>query len=241
MTDPNSLFSDNDSALARVVLVDDHPLFRRGVAELLSDSGRFQVLADFDSASALLQRIDELQPDLALLDLQMPGEDGLALLPQLKSRLPEIRVVMLTASDDSDHLLQAIQSGADGYLLKETDPDVILQRLEAVLEGKIALDDDALLMLTQRLRQPGGAIGASTAAGESGPVPLSDATLRERQTLRLIANGLSNKLIARELGISDGTVKVYVKSLLRKLNLRSRLELAAWVHAHPEADLENEV
>lgn len=221
-----------ETATARVVLVDDHPIFRRGVAELLNDSGRFEVIADFSSASALLQEIDTLTPDLALLDLQMPGEDGLSLLQQLKARLPDLRIVMLTASDDSEHLLQAIQSGADGYLLKETDAELILARLEGVLEGKVALDDEALMILTQRLRTPGTPAQSDTALGEI--------TLRERQTLSLIASGMSNKLIARELGISDGTVKVYVKALLRKLNLHSRLELAAWVHAHPDLDLEGD-
>lgn len=218
-------------SLAGVVLVDDHPLFRRGVAELLNESGRFKVLAQFDSAQALLDEVEQLQPDLALLDLHMPGDDGLALLAQLKARQPELRVVMLTASDDGNALLQAIQSGADGYLLKETEAEMILQRLEGVLEGKVALDDDALVMLTQRLREP-----METPA--QGDAVLDEITLRERETLALIAAGMSNKLIARELGISDGTVKVHVKSLLRKLDLHSRLELAAWVHAHPELDLE---
>lgn len=160
-----------------------------------------------------------------------PVTMGLALLAQLKARQPELRVVMLTASDDGNALLQAIQSGADGYLLKETEAEMILQRLEGVLEGKVALDDDALVMLTQRLREP-----METPA--QGDAVLDEITLRERETLALIAAGMSNKLIARELGISDGTVKVHVKSLLRKLDLHSRLELAAWVHAHPELDLE---
>lgn len=229
--DPGSLDFKSQSC-ARVVLVDDHPIFRRGVAELLNESGRFEVIADFSSARALLDVIDELQPDLAVIDLQMPGDDGLSLLQQLKGRSPDLRIVMLTASDDSEHLLQAIQSGADGYLLKETDAELILQRLEGVLEGKVALDDEALVILTQRLRNTQAPVQADNSLGEI--------TLRERQTLSLIAAGMSNKLIARELGISDGTVKVYVKSLLRKLDLHSRLELAAWVHAHPEVELEGE-
>ncbi|WP_051299222.1 response regulator [Marinobacterium litorale] len=222
---------DTDTDTARVVLVDDHPIFRRGVAELLNESSRFDVVGQFDCAGALLDVLDQLQPDLALLDLQMPGVDGLSLLQTLKSQAPDLRIVMLTASDDSNHLMQAIQSGADGYLLKETDADLILSRLEGVLEGKIALDDEALIILTQRLRAPTGPSPSHE--------PLEEITLRERQTLSLIAAGMSNKLIARELGISDGTVKVYVKALLRKLNLHSRLELAAWVHAHPEIDLES--
>lgn len=222
----NTLFPD----VARVILVDDHPLFRRGVAELLNDSGCFQVLADFDSAAALLEVLPDLEADLALLDLQMPGEDGLSLLKRLKQMRPDWRVVMLSASDDHHHLVQAMESGADGYLLKETDAQEILRRLEAVLAGKIALDDEALLRLTQGLRQRQT---SPSSALEAHPLH-NEMTQRENQTLQLIARGKSNKLIARELGISDGTVKVYVKSLLRKLNLHSRLELAAWVHAHPE-------
>jgi two-component system nitrate/nitrite response regulator NarL len=217
-----------------VVLVDDHPLFRRGVAELLNDSGRFKVLADFDSAEALLPRLDNLSPALILLDLQMPGTNGLTLLERIKAEHEEVRVVMLTASDDSDDLLRAIQLGADGYLLKDTDPDIILERLEALLEGKIALNDEVVMMLAQRLRTE-----RQSPAAEVAPSWLDELTERERHTLAWIGRGLSNKRIARELGISDSTVKVYVKNLLRKLNLRSRLELAAWVHAHPLPDSED--
>ncbi|WP_020680787.1 response regulator [Marinobacterium rhizophilum] len=220
---------------AGVVLVDDHPLFRRGVAELLNDSGRFQVLAEFDQAESVMEQLQVLQPDLLLLDLQMPGIGGLELLPQVKAFNDRIRVVLLTASDDSQHLLQALRAGADGYLLKETDADVILTRLDAVLEGKVALDDESLQRLTLGLRE-----APQDRPTGTEPQHCADLTLREHQTLALIARGLSNKLIARELGISDGTVKVYVKALLRKLNLHTRLELAAWVHNHPEFELELE-
>lgn len=219
---------------ATVVLVDDHPLFRRGVAELLNDSGRFEVLADFDCAEALLPCLDHLNPALILLDLQMPGTNGLALLERIKTEHEEIRVVMLTASDDSDDLLRAIQLGVDGYLLKDTDPDAILERLEALLEGKIALNDEVVMMLAQRLRTE-----RTSPAEEASSSWRDELTERERHTLAWIGRGLSNKRIARELGISDSTVKVYVKNLLRKLKLRSRLELAAWVHAHPLPDSED--
>ncbi|PMR72984.1 response regulator [Billgrantia endophytica] len=217
--------------VAGVVLVDDHPLFRRGVAELLTESQRFEVLAEFDTAQELLPSLDRLHPELILLDLQMPGTDGMALLERIKSLHDDVWVVMLTASDSSDHLLRAIQLGADGYLLKDTDPDIILERLEAVLEGKVGLNDEMVMMLAQRLRSE----RSRACAGVDDVPPDWPAALTEREclTLRWIAKGLSNKLIAREMGISDSTVKVYVKNLLRKLNLRSRLELAAWVHAHP--------
>lgn len=224
-----------DASPTPVVLVDDHPLFRRGVADLLNDSGRFDILADFDSAEALMFGLEHLTPALILLDLQMPGTNGLTLLERIKAEHEEMRVVMLTASDDSDDLLRAIQLGADGYLLKDTDPDVILERLEALLDGKIALNDEVVVMLAQRLRQE----RAAPAAGVSDNW-IDELTERERHTLNWIGRGLSNKRIAQELGISDSTVKIYVKNLLRKLNVRSRLELAAWLHAHPLPDSEGE-
>ena len=136
----------------RVVLVDDHPLFRRGVAELLNESQRFEVLDEFGSGEELLLHLEHLTPELLLLDLQMPGTDGLALLERIRVEHEDIWVVMLTASNDSNDLLKAIQLGADGYLLKDTDPDIILERLDALLTGKIALNDEVVMMLAHRLR-----------------------------------------------------------------------------------------
>ncbi|MEP4555877.1 response regulator [Cobetia amphilecti] len=257
----------------RVVLVDDHPLFRRGLGELLNDAGRFEVVADFDDGTDLLEALATLAPELVVVDWQMPNIDGLTLMRHLKQRDASLKVVLLTASDDSRHLLDAIQQGADGYLLKDTDPERILERLQAVVDGKLGLEEETMLLLARRLQQdhrqreshssegkqtpaqqedearlttshdtdpafspddlsaslPSGA--ASSEAGE--PAWHSGLTERERDTLKWIGRGLSNKLIARELGISDSTVKVYVKNLLRKLHLHSRLELAAWVYAHP--------
>ena len=217
----------------RVVLVDDHPLFRRGVAQLLSESQRFDMLEEFGNAEELLQNLERLDPELLLIDLQMPGTSGLSLLEQIKARCEDTWVVMLTASDDSHDLLKAIQLGADGYLLKDTDPDIILERLDALLHGEIALNDDVVMMLAQHLRADRLDIMDDMPASSSWAEGLTE---RERHTLMWITKGLSNKLIARELGISDSTVKVYVKNLLRKLNVNSRLELAAWVHTHPLPD-----
>lgn len=220
-----------------VILVDDHPLFRRGVAELLQDTDHFEVVAEFDGPAGVLEHIHRVAPELVLLDLQMPDSSGLDLLQQIKQFSVDIRVVMLTASDDPAHLMDALRIGADGYLLKDTAPDMMIERLNNVLEGHVGLDDDMLLLLREGLRQQGEP--AETTATQAGANVVVDEhwyevlTERERQTLIWISRGLSNKLIARELGISDSTVKVYVKSLLRKLNLHSRLELAAWVHNHP--------
>ena len=224
----------------RVILVDDHPLFRRGVAELLQDSERFNVVAEFNDPQNVLEHVIQTPPDLILMDLHMPNGSGLELLQQIKQSCDSVRVVMLTASDDPNHLIDALRLGAEGYLLKDTEPTLILERLEAILNGPVGLDDEMLLLLREGLRkqssapEPGGAPGfGATMADEGWHEALTD---RERETLVWISRGLSNKLIAREMGISDSTVKVYVKSLLRKLHLHSRLELAAWVHTHPLPD-----
>ncbi len=221
----------NPENTIHTVIVDDHPLFRRGMVQLLKESPGFRVLADFDSALEYFDHTEELPADLLLLDLQMPDISGLDVLRRIKAINDEMRVVMITASDDSEDLIRAIASGADGYLLKDTAPDEMIGQLKSAMEGQVALNPSGVNILAEGLRnqteQPAPAAPLADSADST-----SELTLREQQTLKLIVQGMSNKLIARELGISDGTVKVYVKNLLRKLNLHSRLELAAWAHNH---------
>jgi len=145
-----------------------------------------------------------------------------------------MRIVMITASDDSEHLIEALSAGADGYLLKDTAPDDMTRQLRNVMQGEVALNAASVNLLARGLRegQREGPREESTEKSDAN-TDLNDTnelTQREQQTLQLISQGMSNKLIARELGISDGTVKVYVKNMLRKLNLHSRLELAAWAY-----------
>jgi two-component system nitrate/nitrite response regulator NarL len=214
-----------------VVVVDDHPLFRRGVVELLNDSEEMTVIAEYDNAEALLDNIDNTYPDILLLDMQMPGKSGLGVLKQLREHDNQLKIIIITACNEQDKLLEALRYGANGYLQKDTPPDEILSQLMSVLHGNVAMNAGAITSLASHLREnkeeedtPNSAI-------------LSHLTDRERETLFYIARGLNNKLIARELGISDGTVKVYVKSLLRKINLHSRLELAAWAHRNLSAEI----
>jgi len=206
----------------RLLLVDDHPLLRRGLAELLSASGDFVVVGMASEGQAGLQLARELQPDMVLLDWHMPGLGGLATLGALKRELPDCPVLVLTASAARDDLLAALHAGADGYLLKDREPEVLLATLQACRSGRAPLDPALLVLLASGLRDA----AAPTAAAAV------ELTEREQQTLALIAEGMNNKLIARQLGISDGTVKIHVKHLLGKLDLHSRLELAAWVHRH---------
>lgn len=211
--------------ITNVIVVDDHPLFRRGVVELLNESVIFKVLADFDNGLQLLKALPASNADLLMLDLHMPEISGLELLKQIKLQGFTQKVIILTASDDSTELYDAISAGADGYLLKGSAPKEIIAGLQAVMHGHVALADAGITMLARHLSE--SSHNTQQAATDNG----LELTEREQQTLQLITRGMSNKLIARELGISDGTVKVYVKSLLRKLNLSSRLELAAWAHA----------
>lgn len=210
-----------------VVVVDDHPLFRRGVVELLNDSEEMTVIAEYDCATSLLNNLSETYPDILLLDLQMPDQSGLEVLKQLRSHDEQLKIIIITACNDQQMLLEALRFGANGFLQKDTPPDEILAQLISAVKGNVVINAGAVTSLATHLREH------QTAATSQANPAFTQMTERERETLFYISKGLNNKLIARELGISDGTVKVYVKNLLRKLNLHSRLELAAWAHNHP--------
>src|SRR5690606_22965315 len=161
----------------------------------------------------------ELDPDLIILDLNMQGMDGIATLKKMRDEGVTSRIVMLTVSDADEDVVNAISNGADGYLLKDTDPEVLLEHIQRALSGKMVLSEAVTQVLATALRRP-----APKASAE-----LNSLTNREYEILSFIAKGMSNKLIARELNISDGTVKVHVKHLWKKLDLRSRVEAAVWV------------
>lgn len=219
------------SAPFSLLLIDDHPLLRRGLAELFESSGEFRVVGSVSSGSEGVARLRQLSPDIVLLDLHMPGMDGLATLTALKQSQPDCRVMVLTASAARDDLLAALRAGADGYLLKDSEPEDLLVAVRACANGQARLDPALSDLLASSLRE-------REASATSARVELTE---REQQTLALITEGFSNKLIARQLGISDGTVKIYVKHLLSKLGLRSRLELAAWAHRGGLPDTRGEV
>ncbi len=211
------------SEVLTLLLIDDHSLLRRGLAELLNAEQEFCVLGTAASGVEGVELAARLQPMMILLDLHMPGMSGLQTLACLKREQPDSQVIVLTASDAQNDLLAALRGGADGYVLKETEPEQLIAYLRGCTRGQVTLEPGLMRLLcadAQAIR--GGP--ARTVAGAQ------DLTERECQTLVLVAEGMSNKLIARTLGISDGTVKIHVKHLLSKLKLHSRLELAAWAH-----------
>ncbi|MCM5572350.1 two-component system response regulator NarL [Burkholderiaceae bacterium FT117] len=215
---PNLPGSPAASARHTVVIVDDHPLFRRGLAQLLAMEPALQVVAEAESGEGLAELCRRHEPDLVLLDLNMRGVGGIEALRALKDSGCEARVVILTVSDRSEDLVTAIRAGADGYLLKDMEPEDLLDRIREVLEGRVSVAPALAGSLAVALR--GEAVEA-----ERVKTPLTN---REQAILRCLSAGMSNKLIARELGIAEGTVKVHVKSLLKKLGFRSRLEAAVW-------------
>ncbi len=203
-----------------LLLIDDHPLFRKGLAQLFAACDDFEVVGQAASGREGINLAVSLAPQQVLLDLHMPGLSGLQVLDELRQLSLGCQIVVLTASMDRGELLTALRLGANGYVLKETEPDALLAYMRNCNKGAIVLDDCLVSLLAGQLEPERSPAMADTCS----------LTEREGQTLTLIAAGMSNKQIARELGISDGTVKIYVRNLLQKLNLHSRLELASWVH-----------
>jgi len=203
----------------RVLLVDDHPLFRRGVAELIGAEDDIEVVGEAASADEGISAAASLDPDLILMDLNMGDGSGLEALKTIKESGLKARVVMLTVSENQGDFLGAVRAGADGYLLKGSEPEEILEKVRQAVRGDTVFAEPLMGLLVGALRE-----------GSAPQPPPSEEclTAREREILHLICAGKSNKHIARELNISDGTVKVHVKNLLRKLNLQSRLEAAVW-------------
>jgi two-component system nitrate/nitrite response regulator NarL len=207
-----------DSERQTVLVIDDHPLFRKGVRQLIEIGGDFVLAGEAADGAAGLALAKQLNPDLILLDINMKGMNGIETLRAIKAADLEGRVIMLTVSDHEEDLVGALRAGADGYLLKDMEPEQLLASLKAAAQGQMALSERLVGTLAYALR------------AESRPTDPEKAGLtdREREILRLIAEGMSNKVIARKLDISEGTVKVHVKNLLKKLNLRSRVEAAVW-------------
>ena len=219
----------------RVSIIDDHALFRRGVADIVRESHGFELFAEYSSGPTFLDSLMHHVPDLILLDLHMPEMNGLSVLQQLRQQYHHPRVIVLTASDEEHDVIEAIRFGANGFLHKDSLPEQIEQALHQVMQGNTVMNADGINILAQEIRhraQHTQRNEIDRSVSEASQKLLAEMTQREQETLKLIAKGLNNKLIARELGISDGTVKVYVKNLLRKLNLHSRLELSVWVHQH---------
>jgi two-component system nitrate/nitrite response regulator NarL len=206
-----------------ILLVDDHTLFREGLESLLSRRD-INVLAAVGSGQEGLRLATELEPDVVLLDMRMPEMDGMEVLRQLRKNGFTNPVAMLTTSSDERDLVESLRSGAQGYLLKDMEPDQLVVALRDIVAGKTVVAPDLAPVLARVVQ------GDSIAPEEESP--FTKLTPRENEILALLAEGQSNKVIARNLGISDGTVKLHVKSILRKLGIHSRVEAAVIAVEH---------
>ncbi len=202
----------------KVLLIDDHTLFRTGIGALLQGHD-IQLAAAVGSGEEGIQLATELGPDIVLLDLRMPEMDGLQVLIDLKQQQPELPVVMLTTSEEEQDLLAALQHGAQGYLLKDMEPEELVSSLGRALKGEVVVAP-SMTPLLARVAQ--GEILRNHQRDDLQAL----LTPREYEILSHLAEGQSNKVIGRELDISDGTVKLHVKSILRKLDVHSRVEAA---------------
>jgi two-component system nitrate/nitrite response regulator NarL len=208
----------NTEDIQTLLIVDDHPLFRKGVIQLIQATPEFRFIGEAADGKEGIRLARELKPDMILLDLNMKDMNGVEVLKEVKDSGLDSRVIMLTVSDQAEDLVAALQNGADGYLLKDMEPEDLMAHLADAARGRIAITPRLTQLLATSLRD----MARPKNPSEAG---LTD---QENRVLELIADGKSNKLIARELDITESTVKVHVKHLLKKLNLRSRVEAAVW-------------
>ncbi|MGM3174108.1 two-component system response regulator NarL [Dickeya lacustris] len=194
-------------------------MLRNGVKQLLSMAPDLRVVGEASHGEQGVELAAQLDPDLVLLDLNMPGMNGLATLSRLRETALSGRIVVFTVSNHEEDVINAFRGGADGYLLKDMEPEDLLVALHQAAAGKMVLSDTLTPVLAASLRE----------ARSSDTRDIQLLTPREKDILKLIAQGLPNKVIARKLDITESTVKVHVKHLLKKMKLRSRVEAAVWV------------
>ena len=198
--------------MIRILVVDDHPVVREGLVAILEDEHEFKVADAVGSAEDAVAAIERARPDIILLDLELPGADGVDAIPALLAAAPAARIVVLTAYDTEERVLGALRAGARGYLLKGAAADEIAGAIRAVHAGGSYLTARVAATVLTQVREP----GRTTAL-----------TRRERMVLRLVADGLSSKAIARRLGITERTVKFHVGSILNKLGADTRAQAVA--------------
>ncbi len=205
----------------RILIIDDHPLFRKGVSQLIAMAPHLQLVGEASSGEDGLSKARDLDPDLILLDLHMKDMNGIDTLRAIRDAGLECRVVILTVSDGAEDLVTAIRSGADGYLLKDMEPEDLLAAIDQTLNGSTVIGERLNGLLARAIREE-----VTTSQRDNATL-----TRREQEILNGLVHGRSNKLIARSLNITEATVKVHVKNLLKKLGFRSRLEAAVWAVA----------
>lgn len=202
----------------RILLVDDHALFRKGLAGVLSSEEDFQLVGEAENGNEAWEKAKKLKPDLVLMDIYMPGGNGLEALRKIKEDVPAAKVVILTVSEEDKNLFEAIKAGANGYVLKDVDPEALFEMLRGVVRGEAPLSASVAVKLVEEF------------AGRSRTDLEKDITTtlteREQKVLALLTQGLTNKDIGNRLGIAENTVKNHLKNILGKLHVENRVQAA---------------
>lgn len=212
----------------RVLLVDDHPLFRKGLASLLSREKGFAVVGEGQNGVEAFQKAKELKPDLVVMDLYMPGCDGLEATRRIKEALPSVKVVILTVSEEDKNLFEAIKCGAHGYLLKKIEPRDLFEMLRGVFRGEAPISRATAAKILNEF--------AAQAHRATEEIPEEKLSPKEREVIELLTKGRTNKEIGNKLGITENTVKNHLKNILDKLHLENRVQAAAFALQHKLAE-----
>lgn len=207
----------------RILLVDDHVLFRKGLANLLSSHEGLEVVGEANDGEEALEQARQLMPDLILMDIQMPVCDGLRATQLIKQEMPCVKIVMLTVSDDDQTLFEAIKMGAQGYLLKNLEPEDLFSMLTGVVKGEAAISRKMAAKILSEFASLGRQSEPLQTAG-----PVGNLSSREKEVLGLVVKGATNKEIAGELCITENTVKNHLRNILEKLHLENRVQAAAF-------------
>ena len=203
----------------RLLLADDHTLFRKGLASLLEKEPGFEVIGEAQDGAEAIRKAQADKPDLVLMDIHMPGVNGLEATRQITNAIPATRVVMLTISEEDKDLFEAIKCGAHGYLSKKVEPEKLRELIEGVFRGEAPLSGATAAKILKEF--------AAQASKDSETTAVSDLTPREKEVLQLLAAGLTNKEIGIRLDIAENTVKNHLKNILAKLHLQNRVQAAA--------------
>ena len=207
----------------KIIIVDDHEVVRLGLRSLLDQYPQYQVVAEAGNASEAIKKVTETNPNIVLMDIRLPGKSGIDACEEIKKINPDIQVIMLTSYAEDEMLFSAIKAGAAGYILKQINSDGLVQSLEAVSRGEASLDPAVTQRVFQEVRR---------AVKQEEAASFSSLSKQEKMVLKLVSEGRTNKEIAHELFLGEGTVRNYVSSILSKLDVSNRAEAAAYAVEH---------